>query len=61
MRNAMNSLAGASGNPAAKTAAVQFYKDMELVNLLSQRKKQDAALDAYKSMMSSLDAFAKLI
>merc|ERR1719352_1781821 len=62
MRGTMNYLAAAPGaNPKAKAAAVKFYQDMEEVNLLSKRKKQAAALDAYAQMMSSLDAYAKLI
>merc|ERR1711918_100307 len=51
LRNAMNSLAEYSGKSEAKTAAKKFYQDMEMVNLLSKRKKQDAALDAYAQMM----------
>ena len=50
-----------SAKPAAKAAAKKFYQDMEEVNLLSKRKKQAAALDAYATMMSSLDTYAKLI
>lgn len=77
MRATMNYLAAASGKPEAKAAAKKFYQDMEAVSLLSkvhslviaapahrlpaQRKNQAAASDAYKSMMSSLDAYAKLI
>ena len=61
MRNAMNYLAAASGKPEAKKQAKQFYQDMENVNYFSSRKKQDAAMQAYDKMMSSLDAFTKLI
>ena len=62
MRNTMNYLAAApSAKPAAKAAAKKFYQDMEEVNLLSKRKKQAAALDAYATMMSSLEAYTKLI
>jgi hypothetical protein len=62
MRNTMNYLAaGPSAKPGAKAAAKQFYQDMESVNLLCKRKKQDAAKEAYSSMMASLDSFNKLI
>ena len=61
MRGTMNYLASASGKPEAKAAAKKFYQDMEEVNLLSKRKKQAAAQDAYGAMMSSLDSFNKLI
>ena len=61
MRGTMNYLAAASGKPEATAAAKKFYQDMEEVNLLSKRKKQGAALDAYATMMSSLEAYTKLI
>jgi hypothetical protein len=62
MRNTMNYLAaGPSAKPGAKAAAKQFYQDVESVNLLCKRKKQDAAKEAYSSMMASLDSFNKLI
>lgn len=59
MRSTMNYLA--TGKPEAVAAAKKFYMDLEAVNLLSKRKKQDAALDAYKDMMASLDLYTKLI
>lgn len=61
MRNTMNYLAANSGKPEAKAAAKEFYQNLEQVNLLSKRKKQDAALAAYDDMMASLDKFSKLI
>lgn len=61
MRATMNYLAAASGKPEAKAAAKKFYTELEAVSLLSKRKNQAAAADAYKSMMASLDAYAKLI
>ena len=61
MRGTMNYLAAASGKPEATAAAKKFYQDMEEVNLLSKRKKQAAALDAYATMMGSLEAYTKLI
>jgi hypothetical protein len=62
MRDTMNYLAaGPSAKPGAKAAAKQFYQDVESVNLLCKRKKQDAAKEAYSSMMASLDSFNKLI
>ena len=59
VRNARNPCR--SAKPSAKAAAKKFYQDMEEVNLLSKRKKQAAALDAYSAMMSSLEAYTKLI
>ncbi|KAJ8610377.1 hypothetical protein CTAYLR_003882 [Chrysophaeum taylorii] len=59
MRATMNYLA--SGKPEATATAKKFYQEMEAVNLLSKRKNQDAALDAYKEMMTTLEAYTKLI
>mmetsp|Transcript_14286 Transcript_14286/g.44204 ORF Transcript_14286/g.44204 Transcript_14286/m.44204 type:complete len:209 (+) Transcript_14286:73-699(+) len=62
MRGTMNYLAASpSAKPGAKAAAKQFYQDMEAVNLLSKRKKQAAAMDAYNNMVNSMEKFNTLI
>jgi hypothetical protein len=62
MRNTMNYLAASpSAKPGAKAAAVEFYQNMEAVNLLSKRKKQAAAMDAYAAMVASLAKYDSLI
>lgn len=61
MRGSMNYLATASGKPEAKAAAKKFYQSLEAVDLLSRRKNQAAAAEAYKVMVADLDSYAKLI
>merc|ERR1719282_1031064 len=62
MRGTMNYLAASpTAKPGAKEAAKQFYQDMEAVNLLSKRKKQAAAMEAYNAMISSMDKYNSLI